>query len=385
MDLKKLDDKIELAKNWLLYSGIQNISEEKRFNGGINSWYDVNNKNYPYIFSEIIGYGITTLMFLDRIFLNPIFTERAELATHWLIDNATQEAGGIKTRYYYNKSDWENELLYTFDTGMVLFGVINLYLKTKKEEYLTYAKRLTDFLLSLQKEDGSFYAIYDPKTKEKIDKEDTWSTQSGSYHAKLSLGLLNLFDITKDEKYKKSAVNICKYALTKQELNGRFITFRGTKNTFLHPHCYSAEGLLYTGTYLKEKKFIDAAKKATTWALTSQLENGGIPNIYYEKQKSFSKHECTDEMSQVLRLGCLTLDKNYEEKLEELIERISQLQKSVGDKKVKGGFIYGFDIKGQKYEHLNSWCTMFALQAMIFYKLYKENNLDTNMGLNLLI
>jgi hypothetical protein len=33
----------------------------------------------------------------------------------------------------------------------------------------------------------------------------------------------------------------------------------------------------------------------------------------------------------------------------------------------KGGLFYGFESNGQKYEDLNSWCTMFAINAFNYY------------------
>ena len=48
------------------------------------------------------------------------------------------------------------------------------------------------------------------------------------------------------------------------------------------------------------------------------------------------------------------------------------------NKEQKGGFRYGYDDQGNKYEHINSWCTMFALQALILYNQHSENNINFN-------
>jgi len=44
-----------------------------------------------------------------------------------------------------------------------------------------------------------------------------------------------------------------------------------------------------------------------------------------------------------------------------------------------GGFLYGYE-NGIKMNHVNSWCSMFALQSLIFYDNYflkkEENELD---------
>ena len=38
-------------------------------------------------------------------------------------------------------------------------------------------------------------------------------------------------------------------------------------------------------------------------------------------------------------------------------------------------------LKEKRTNHLNSWCTMFALQALIMYKQFLENRLKLNMRL----
>jgi len=379
-------DSITLAKNWLLDSGIQNIDKEEKLNGGFNSWYDINKKNYYYIYSEITGYGISTFLFLDKFLDDNILVDRAELAANWIIEVAMHKNGGVKTRYYFYEEEgqknysFDSEILYTFDTGMVLNGMVSLYRKTKNKKYLDCSLKLVDFLMNkVMKVDGSFYAYLDAKKISLVDTEDKWSTQSGSYHAKLVIGFVDLYETTKDEKFKEIAMKICDNAFTYQESDGRFVTFRDSKNTHMHPHCYSAEGLLYAGIKLNVTRYVESAKKAIIWALDNQLESGGVSPLYVKDNYKFIRNERTDTLAQVLRLGSLlikynNLDGKYINNLEKLKERLLSFQEKEGQQ--KGGFKYGFDENGKKLDHLNSWCSMFAVQALILYQRINNKNQD---------
>ena len=368
--MQKIDRSIELAKNWLLNSGIQNLKGEHK--GAFNSWFDVNTKDYPYAYSEITGYAITTLLHLHELTKYTIFLERAKLAADWLSNKATHKSGGILCRYFYDKADFmgsfENEEMFLFDSGMVLNGIINLYEITKEKKYLEFSKKLTDFMIGKQKQDGSFYAVYDAKNNKLTDSGDKWSTQSGAFHNKLAIGLLKLYEITKDEKYKDSAIKICDYSLKFFKEDGRVINFSKTGDSLFHPHCYTIEGLYVAGNYFKNNNYLESARKATRYLFNNQKKNGGIPQMFKDNQ--FIEFERVDILSQTLRAGVLfDIEKN---KLERLKNRLLEFQNL--DEKQKGGFRYGFDDKGNKYEHINSWCTMFALQALILYERSQDFN-----------
>ena len=368
-------------KNWLLNSGIQNIGKDRHINGGFNSWFSMDKKNYPFIYSEITGYGITTLLFLYETEKDSIYIERAELAADWILNTALHPCGGIKSRYYYSKNEandnysFEKGNIFVFDTAMALFGLSSLYKQTKKEKYLEASKKIADFLVRMQKDNGQFFAFYNPGRNFFGDIDDKWSNQSGSYHAKIALGLLNMHDITKKDTYKGSAIKACDSALNFQKDDRRFVTSRKDSTTHQHPHCYSAEGLLYCGLKLGIKKYVDSAIKAIGWSLNSQLENGGIPQIYEQKSGKFVEYERTDILSQVLRLGllaksCCNREAANIEKLEKLKNRLLSFQNLEGAQ--KGGIFYGSEYDGKKCKDLNAWCSMFALQALYFLRLFKD-------------
>ncbi len=397
MESDVLDETIKRAKKWLIFSGIQNLdSNFLDVKGGFNSWYDIDKENYFYTYSEISGYSIITLLFLNSFEKNNLYFLRAILSSEWLLDKASHKSGGVKTRYYLDREnapesyDFSSGMIHSFDNGIALSGLMELYKSTLEYRYLKTAIRIGDFLISLmQKEDGSFYASYSHRDESFKDSYDKWSTQSGSYHAKIVIGLLKLYDATKDEKYKEASLRLCNFALGLQESNGQFISYYGTKDTHLHPHCYSAEGLLYAGLYLNNEDYLRNAAHATKWVLDIQMSNGGIPSMFVDNK--FIGEERSDILAQALRLGIIMLHLNlienrYKENLRKLAERLISFQYRNNDTKDDGGFFYGHDIiygnlNAEKKNHLNSWCTMFALQALVYYRDYLNGDFNFNKDL----
>lgn len=388
-----MDNELEsilLAREWILNSGIQNLNSNRTLKGGFNSWFDIEKKSYPFIYSEITGYGITTLLFLDSAFKNDIFISRAKLAAEWVILNALHTSGGVKSKYYYDKSaeddqySFERGFLYSFDSAMVMNGLINLYETTKISLYLTTAQKIANFLIDkMMTKDGTFYPLYDQTSQSPKNTYDKWSTQPGGFHSKILIGLSKLAGITKDEKYidviKKSQDTLIKF----QKSDGRFVTNKKDGSTNLHPHCYSIEGLLYVGVKFKDDKLMERLRKSVEWIFDNQLDDFSIP-------QSFSngvplEYERSDITAQAIRLGSFFiqnkyLDAGYMKNLNASKDRLLSFQNMNNGQ--GGGFFYGFDQNGIKLMHLNSWCTMFSIQALNFYHSLKSKQ---QINLNLII
>lgn len=354
--------------HWMLASGIQ--SDE----GGYYAWYDLENKNHSFLYSEITGYAITALLFLYSLYKDEILIERAKRAAHWIIKCALHDSGGVRTRLYRDDKNADKAYsfsggnLFTFDTAMVLYAMVNLYKYTDDQEILAVSKKIAQFLLEHVKSDGSIIPLFNVQTGRNLELRDKWSDQSGAFHAKVCLGLLGLFDITKDIRYRDAAKAICEHALVYQQESGRFITDRFEDTTNLHSHCYAAEGLLYAGLLLNIERFVQAAKKATQW-IFQQLNSDGLNELYDASSKTFNNFQRSDILAQALRLGMIfSAQRRHIEDLKSLLLRYQYLGE---DSQQKGGFFYSLD-----RAHINSWCSLFAVQALCFCQnkgLVREN------------
>ncbi|MFH1710218.1 MAG: UDP-N-acetylglucosamine 2-epimerase (non-hydrolyzing) [bacterium] len=379
---------VKRGKDWLLNSGIQELDRRSKFYGAINAWFDVDQEKYGPIYPESTGYGITTFLFLNRLKRSAELIERARSAANWIIS----QPPGIKAKYYRDPNVTHpplDDCVYAFDNGIILNGLVNLYETTNEKKYLEFAKKTADFLWDLVRTKDKKTHIFpylDPATKKLISSPHNWATQFGPHQAKIAIGLLNLYKINSNSHLEKLAIILCKEALKYQAKEGRFITKISDGSTNLHPHCYAAEGLLYVGLHLRSKgenlklaeKFIQAAAKAVEWVLDQQKADGSLRCVYGDMRKE-GLFERSDALAQVLRLGLLLISekrldpKKYSGALDLLAGRLGRkYQYSQKGPKMEGAIYYGTDFKGIKTKDANSWCTMFALQALIMYRKFKQ-------------
>ena len=375
-------DSIRSAGHWLSSSGIQNVSRQKKLRGGVSAWYELGKKIYPFIYSEITGYAISTWVFLNRITPDPLWIKNAKAAADWLIDNAMHPNGGVKTRLYLVKHyvspnySFHTGRIYSFDTAMAGYGLIQLFQATGEDRFFKAADSMLRFLIQrMQKKDGTFYPYFDSALRRPGEDLEKWSDQCGSFHAKLALFFTDYFDVTGDRAVAALITKLLDATLKSQEKEGRFLTGRKDGSTHLHPHSYTLEGLVYSGIYFKREDYLRAALRGFLWMMKGVSSDGSVSSIY-EKFK-FSHHERSDIVAQTLRLGSM-LYSIFPTRLRPLLPALASIKKHLllfqnGDAgRQRGGFLYGAATDGLMRDHLNAWATMFALQALWMHEAFVE-------------
>lgn len=365
---------VKKAADWLCRSGIQNLSRNPKLRGGVASWYEIDAKIYPFLYSEITGYALSTHLFLCRVRSDPKMLRSAHLGAGWLLRNALHADGGLKTRYYLVKHYvspnycFYQGRIYAFDTAMAGYGLLQLHKAEPCEEYDEAIRRIASFLLhKMRKKDGSFYPYYDSSARRCDEDLEKWSDQGGTFHAKLALFLIDYHRLTGIPSYRQAATELLDGVASAQEKDGRFITGKKDVSTHLHPHAYTLEGLLYGAHHLKRKDYLKAARKGFEWMLRGVSDDGSVSSIY--QHGSFSHHERSDIVAQALRLGSVlyAMDSSsvsaHLPRLEKIRSHLLLFQHGSGTRQA-GGFVYGAATDGLMRVHLNAWSTMFALQAL---------------------
>ena len=74
-------DRILKVAEWLVNSGIQ------AENGGYYAWFNSTEARYSFLYSEITGYAITSLLFLNKLFRDEHYLLSAKKAANWIIKN----------------------------------------------------------------------------------------------------------------------------------------------------------------------------------------------------------------------------------------------------------------------------------------------------------
>ena len=289
----------------------------------------------------------------------------ANEAAQWIIRKMNSQfllaAGYRKHNSFAQKGDLSNQI-YLFDNGMVMTGLLNLYKISRKNDLLQLASHVADSLLNYFFNGSNISkALLDRFYKPVALKKVKWSTIPGAYHSKLSLGFLELSKLTGNTNYAKISDNICDSAISLQKSDGSFKTGHDSEITYLHPHLYACEGLIYSGVSQSNEKHLNSGLRGIVWAAKLLNNRGGLP-----RDNPGISVEQSDVMCQLLRLLILC----YSDLLE-LIEKtlLEKMIKKLHERILEFCIISGNDDRGGVKYQLGldtacSWCTMFCMQAL---------------------
>ena len=376
-----MNDKISLALDngleWLLNSGIQNKSQGPS-RGGFSAWYDADNNQNSFVYSEITGYALNLLIFLDQRKNDSRIKKSINLARDYLVINAFDDYFGAVRCRYLEEGNWLDNFC-TFDNAIIANSLVNKYRYDSDQEALDKAIIIINTIMNKLYRKGSFFARYITKEERYQDEEVKWSTTFGSFQSKLSLPFLNLYDVTKDSKYLDFSNYILKIIAKKQLSSGQFITCNKTKTTFSHPLLYTVEGFLAASLYLQEKTYSEVVESTLKWLSKFEMSNGGISGFHTpSKVINLDSPDINSQYLRCIYLSNFGLDKSISPMIDRIIN--SQLKKGQG-KRLEGGFLMGdiwfYDqesfMKKDNKNHINTWATIFALNSL-YYIIHEDTN-----------
>ena len=371
--LEELNKILADGNKWILKSGIQSNSIKNK--GGYYAWINSRTKNYSYIYSEITGYLITYNCFIYSQIKNRTNLRAAELAADWLINKSQKPFGGFKCFELVDKNlsivDKSN-FSYSFDNGVILNGLINLYKIKKKKKYLNSAIKCADWIIKCSNSDGLVKPLYDFKNKTFIENQKSWSMLSGAYHAKIAIGLFNIYSILKRKKYLKLAKKIINQSIKIQFRNGMFPSTKFHTN--LHPHCYSAEGIWVAAKLNNKLTLFNSVISAVNWIKKNMKGNVPARLVFFKKKRIYNYR--VDSISQFLRLLILLKSDNKIILKNSLVQNLFSILKKNSSRSnlkiFKGGFFWGYNSNGKKNYGINIWTTIFIIQTILYFKNMKK-------------
>jgi hypothetical protein len=297
---------------WLLNSDIR-IKRGKN-KGALFGWKNLNPVSFPFIYSEITGYSITCFSWIYSQYSNNYALQAAKDASEWIIKNMRSYILVTRVSASSN-SDETNSLYYAFDNGMIMIGLLNLYKIIKNPNLLKIAeymgRTLVDRFFDGLKLTARLDELYNPIIEIKDGGIVKWSTISGSYHSKLSIGLLELSRLTNNKLFKEVSDSICDYAITLQKSNGQFITNPESDITYLHPHLYSCEGLIFSGLTQSNVNHYTAGLNGIRWAMEQIGWNSTRGLTRDTRKESAEQSDCIAQLLRLLILCRSKLEESY--------------------------------------------------------------------------
>jgi uncharacterized protein YyaL (SSP411 family) len=383
---------IELAVDWLLYSKIHNLDfANSKIYGSLNDYYDLLKGTCPHAYTEITAYGAELFVDLYERTNDLRYLENANIAGNWIISmqnlRKDTNAVGSFSRNFSLAKEQNSSRAYSFDAGICIGALVELYRKTGDYKFFEAASKGADWLISvMQNPDGSFKPFYDYKTKSfsslekkycflprQIKVRTNWWERSGAYHCKNVIGLLKLHSISNESRLEYAARKLCQWTMSQQDPTGSFRVHSQSRSAFTHTHCYATEGLICASEYFGDKQLLSAAMNAASWLVRLQKLYKRIPAWLHNGRPSFDND--SSSLAQAIRiLGVLANLKSNKlhcarTHIMAMLENLLKMQCTrTGDPDALGGFYLmetGSNLLKMKLPRLYSWSTMFSVHALL--------------------
>ena len=205
---------------------------------------------------------VTTLRFLDK----DLILENIDEGKEYLLRMIDPEMHGIFKRYdaVLGKHDGRLRTIFTSST---LYTLLKMNDMKKDERIDVLIPKVTDFILSMQKQDGPYKGAFHYSYLQDIsEKENRFVVGTAS---KTIFTLLELYKKTGDERYMEAAKNAGEWILTMIRENGTIInsvTLDGDEwkeeirfSYLYNGQCLSALSRMYTAT--GDDRYLKAANK----------------------------------------------------------------------------------------------------------------------------
>jgi uncharacterized protein YyaL (SSP411 family) len=377
----RLDSSFEQIKNWLTNSGILVSNSSDSNYGGVHSFYDEKKKEFAFLYPEITGYYISSMRFLYEHEKNEKFVKLAKASSEWIIKLYEKYGGiiqGISPQGIPQKS------VYSFDTGICAKGLLDCFAITNEEKFLEYAKKLNQWIVDETIEtNGLVKPLKNLESNQFVEDSNVWYKRSGCLHIKLVIPLLQLYKINNDDTLLVASKKILNTIVDYQNSDGSILLHKDSKVINLHTLSYTLEGLIFAYSITKDKNYLLCCKKAINWCDQQLQDDGSIDLWFNSKYHSKSSYP----IAQLIRLKIL-LGKIDGSNLDETVEKLKifllSLQAKNDDQKIHGGFYEEFfkSILGWKKRlKVNSWASMFALQAVYWSENYTDIDFDKEIEL----
>lgn len=338
---------LDMLMNWLM------SAQDSTDDGGVSEGYHLMHGWLP-SYPETTGYIIETFFdYYSKYNSKDEYRKRAIKMADWLVE-IQHEDGAIPDSYFKKKM--------VFDTGMVIFGLTRTFAETQDDKYKNAAIKAADWLVEQQDENGSWvkYAA---------------NNIPHAYYSRVAWSLLKVHELTLNQKYSDACRRNIEWCLTQQDEDGWFdqasFNTRDHEKPFTHTIAYTLRGVLETGIYFKEDRYILAVKKSLKNIKKVISDSGEVVGTYGKGWSSNAKFSCLTGNAQLSIIMNKYSQYSREPEYAVLAKKINQHLKSFhavykGNRNIRGGVAGSFPIWG-KYIHYcyPNWAAKFFAESFM--------------------
>jgi hypothetical protein len=350
VDNTGLETHLNSTINWLLYAQSMNPD------GGLSANYNILKCQWAPSYPEITGYTIPTLLrYAKRYSRDDIHNVVLKMTEYELRIQLSE--GGIPCTIGREGNQLRP---IAFDTGQVLFGLLETNEEFNDNRYLDAAVRAGDWLVASQAKDGSWQDYHLNDSSLTIDARVAWP-------------LILLYKRVGKRNYLETSYRQLEWVLGQQNPNGWYqnCSFTPNNSPITHTLAYTIEGLLESGLLLGETQMVIAARKAADAILEEIKPSGYLPGAFDEEWRPTVSWNCLTGSAQMaiiwLRLAKLTGLPKYKYIADQTIKFIASTQYLNGfTHDLLGGIAGSWPIFGRyMYYKFPSWSAKFFADAIM--------------------
>ncbi|MBT2453659.1 hypothetical protein [Streptomyces sp. ISL-86] len=327
--------------------------------------------NDAYVYPEIAGYYLTWLAFLataesaaepaiERADAARIADAR-DAAVRWL-NGELRRPDGPRTRCHLTTTpetaaDWRNHARFTFDLGMVHRGAA----AGTGPGTAALLARTAELLDGMRDADGSWLGCRPHGSSAPLPER--WSTAPGPHLLKVAGGVLALAA----PDHTRTVLEAARETLARHAPE-----LKAGLPTMSHPALYALEGLLQA----EAAGYREHHEELLHGYHLLAAQPGGVPREYVARPDSRVR---SDVVAQLLRVGCVLADRGELDETERAaLDRLAAL---LADRVGPTGALPFEDGSA----HGNTWCAMFAHQALVFHARLTEGRPIPDAWVRLLV
>lgn len=307
-------------------------------------------------YPETTGYIIPTFLRLARLRNDDELRSRAKRMLDWLVSIQFADGG-----FQGSVIGALPEVPVTFNTGQILLG---LAAGTREfgEEYREPMRRAANWLVSTQDVDGCWRRHRSPFA-EATDK---------AYETHVSWGLLEAASVDGDERFANAAISNINWALSNQTENGWFknCCLSEASRPLTHTLGYVLRGIIEAYLFTKDARYLESSQRTANALLEQLRPDGSLPGRLDEQWRGKVDWSCLTGNVQISAcwfiLHELTGEKKYLVAAQQANSFVRRTIALDGPPEIRGGVKGSFPVSGDycRYEYPN-WAAKFLLDALM--------------------
>jgi len=341
-------DHLAAAESWLK---LAHDRQEHGADDGVSYGYSVRGGWRP-SYRETSGYICTTFFELARLRSDQDNLDRAVRIARWLLSVQNSDGSFANPRYGPDGI--------VFDTGQVLFGLLQANETTQDQAFQVAAERAATWLVNVADENQLWTRSEHLQTAHVYNSRTAWALLRAN---RMGFCL---------ERERVARANL-DWAVREQQPSGHFdnCAFVKGQDPFTHTIAYATRGLLESGLLLQDDQYIDAAKRCADAVLLHLRSDGFLPGQMSIGGQAAANYCCVTGNCQFAiswaKLYDLTGDRRYQNAAIRALDYVMSTQDiHTPNLNIRGAIRGSMPVWG-RYAPLSfpNWPTKFFIDAML--------------------